>query len=233
MSIKKSQKLKNLQQLLVLNDFSNQKLNHALREQSQHFDEAESRKKRFSLSPVWGFAAVFTLLLNLSIFSGWYFIYKQTILSFTSSPQVVGTLSLRGSIPDKIQIPELDLEQSILPASITNGIWQTSQTNPTYLISSARPDEGGNIVIYGHNLPGIFGKLKQLKVGQSVELTTQMGKLMRYEVAEIKVVKPSEVSIVEPTNFEVLTIYTCTGLFDSQRLVIRAYPKQAITQLGQ
>ena len=108
--------------------------------------------------------------------------------------------------------------------AIKNGVWDISYSNPTFLVSSARPGAGGNIVIYGHNKKAIFGNLPYLSLGQKVFVKDSKGDVRAYEVYQKDFVAPDRVDLVSPTNQEVLTIYTCWGLFDSQRVVVKAKP---------
>lgn len=174
----------------------------------------------------WMFLVGLTIGLNLLLISGWYLLYSKTVLSFATIPQVTARLELRGSIPTKIEIPSISLSQLIELGSINDkGVWSISPSSATYLDNSARPAEGSNIVVYGHNKNAIFGGLRRVKLQDKITLTTESGKTYEYEVGEIAVVKPTDIVVVLPTDNEVLTVYTCTGFLDSMRLVIKAYPK--------
>jgi len=106
--------------------------------------------------------------------------------------------------------------------TIKDGVWQISYDNPTFLDSSARPATGGNIVIYGHNKKAIFGNLPYLSLGQKIIVKTADGKTYTYEAYWKDFVASDRVDLVSPEPMEELTIYTCWGLFDSRRAVIKA-----------
>lgn len=163
------------------------------------------------------------LLIFVGVF---YYFYAETVLSFKASPVVVAQAELRGATPTHITIPNLKVGLDITPTFIQDGIWQVSDTTAAYLESSARPEEGGNIIIYGHNKRELFGPLRLIKLGDTINLTADDGKQYAYKVAEVRTVSPDAINEVMPTDYEVLTVYTCTGIFDSQRLVIKAYPTQ-------
>lgn len=112
----------------------------------------------------------------------------------------------------------------IVEAGKQNGVWTVSGTSANHVIQSAVPGESGNIVIYGHNLNTIFGYLMNVKVGDVVDLRTTEGSLHRYKVTETRYVDPSQTQLLAPTKTEALTLYTCTGLLDSLRFVVRAVP---------
>jgi LPXTG-site transpeptidase (sortase) family protein len=173
-----------------------------------------------------------TLLLlgiNLFVAGTLYLLYKKTVLSFTVSPVVTADAHLRRDLPTRISIDSAHINLAIQEATIENGIWETSNTHATHLDASLRPGEGGNIVIYGHNLKRIFGPLHVVKKGDKINIQTADNKLYEYTVQNIETVSPSAIEKVLPTDHEVLTIYTCTGLLDSQRLVITAFPSRVAT----
>lgn len=171
-------------------------------------------------------AAVMIFGLQLCLASGWYYLYHQTILSFKTSPSIVADAHLRAAVPTEIVIKNAGINLPITQAAITDGVWQTSDTTATHLNTSARPLEGGNIVVYGHNLRKIFGNLTKVNIGDSLLLNTQDGKQIEYVVEEKSVVSPEDIAQVLPTDHEVLTVYTCTGFLDSKRLVLKAVPRR-------
>lgn len=147
--------------------------------------------------------------------------WQLRVLSFAQVPAAVAT---GGEIPNQIIIPSLKIDIPVDEAEIKEGIWQISYKNATFLKTSARPGMGGNIVIYGHNKKAIFGSLPYLALGQKVILKTREGKTYEYEVYRKEFVAPSRVDLVSPTDHEELTLFTCWGLFDGRRVVVKARP---------
>jgi LPXTG-site transpeptidase (sortase) family protein len=160
----------------------------------------------------------------LLITSGFYLWYRQTTLSFSTPHIPVEAPIKAGSEPRHLSITSAGIDVGIQPALIKDGIWQTSQNSATHLFTSARPTEAGNIVIYAHNKKDLFGNLRLVKIGDAISVTTEHGTTHTYIVKDVKTVKPSDIQEVLPSANEVLTLYTCTGLLDSQRLVIKAFP---------
>ncbi|QQG41416.1 MAG: sortase [Candidatus Woesebacteria bacterium] len=130
----------------------------------------------------------------------------------------------RGELPVQITIPSIKIDQPIDVGTIQNGVWLISYEHPTFLDTSARPGTGGNTVIYGHNKKVIFGNLPYVSIGQNVFIKVASGKIYKYEIYQKDFVSPDRIDLVSPENKEDLTIYTCWGLFDSQRAVIKARP---------
>jgi LPXTG-site transpeptidase (sortase) family protein len=174
--------------------------------------------------PKWFLVLLLFLSLQAMLGSGWYLLYRRTILSFKVSPTITATAHLRGSLPVTVTIPTVSIENKVMPATIQDGIWQTSDTTATHLVTSARPGEGGNIVIYAHNRAHLFRNLKDAQKGDVVNITTDNGTVYEYTIGEKKVVTPDEIDVVLPTDHEILTVYTCTGFLDTKRLVVKAYP---------
>lgn len=148
--------------------------------------------------------------------------YKIRILSFSQVP-VAESVKL-GQVPTQVTIPSIKLDLPIETGKIVEGVWQISETSATFLESSAPPKTGGNIVVYGHNKKAIFGSLPYIEVGNEIYIKTTEGQIHIYEVYKKEIVNPTRVDLVSPTGFEELTIYTCWGLFDQKRVVIKAKP---------
>lgn len=93
------------------------------------------------------------------------------------------------------------------------------------LPSTSTPDKGGNTVIGCHRYLYTSGSktcfnLDKVKVGDSIVVDWK-GMRYYYKVREIKIVKPSEISILNPTREAILTVFTCTPKFTSkERLIV-------------
>lgn len=160
------------------------------------------------------------------ILSGLYLYINQTHTE--KVPEILQKnqfISFKDRIPANLYIPALNKYIQVETGSITNGIWYISKNKATYLTRSGIPGETGNIVIYGHNKKSIFGDLVLLKPGDPIIIETIDKNIFRYIVTKSLTVDPDNISIAYPTPTERLTLYTCTGLFDSKRLVIQAIPK--------
>jgi len=95
------------------------------------------------------------------------------------------------------------------------------------------PGESGNMAITGHSSyfpwdPGrfkdVFALLHEVVTGDKIVVYWE-GKKYIYEVTEIKVVLPSDISILKQTPDTTLTLITCTPVGTNlKRLVVRAKP---------
>lgn len=116
------------------------------------------------------------------------------------------------------------VDTDIEPTLYHDGNWTISPTKASFLATSGSVGEGKNIVIYGHNTRSILGNIRALRGGEEVVLTTAAGDTKKYTVTSMREVVPTETSLVLPTDSEVLTLYTCSGVFDSKRFIVRAVP---------
>ncbi len=183
-----------------------------------------SKELKKKLKAIWPKSKSFVLILcGTILFSfGAYRYFSTRILSFSKAPPETITTVKRAELPARITIEDLKIDLPMEEGFIKNGVWQISDTSASHLNTSARPGEGGNIVIYGHNKKIIFGSLPFARIGAKIVVTDKTGKKYNYEVTSKDNVSPDRVDLLYPTSSEELTIYTCTGLFDSQRFILKA-----------
>lgn len=115
---------------------------------------------------------------------------------------------------------DVDIDEEVY----VDGVWTVSENHASYLASSARPGEAGNLILYGHNQRTIMGNLRALKGYETITLTLSDGSTRDYQIVSQKEVKPTDTRLLQPTDSEVLTLYTCSGFMDSRRYVVRAVP---------
>ena len=119
-----------------------------------------------------------------------------------------------------IEIPSIQLKYPII--NQTND--KTMKISVTKL-TGGNINEIGNYCIAGHNnLDGtMFGKIKNLKNGDTIKLTNLYGETIEYKIFDMYVIDPNDVSctdIVEEGTREV-TLITCTN-GRKNRLVTKA-----------
>jgi LPXTG-site transpeptidase (sortase) family protein len=151
---------------------------------------------------------------------------QQRTLSFNTVPSVEKHVSAfsTSDVPASIDIPKRGINLDIKPAKINNGQWEISPDSASFLSQSSVPGKGGNIVIYAHNKRDLFGNLIAAEYGDIIHIRTNKGTIQEYQIRKKFIVSPDKIEVVEPTSYEVLTLFTCVGFADSQRLIIQAYP---------
>ncbi len=153
-----------------------------------------------------------------------YIYHRSLALSRAQAARITIVAPKAAPLPTHIFIP-WNTDANIEPLSFTAGQWGISDTKVTYLLGSARPGEKGNIIMYGHNKREILGNIRALKGGERITIRTEDGKDHIYIVKLTREVEPTDVSLLSPTKDEVLTLYTCSGFWDSKRFIVQALPQ--------
>ncbi|MBU4331595.1 class E sortase [Patescibacteria group bacterium] len=148
---------------------------------------------------------------------------KKELLNY-QEPQPVATQLARIEPVNKIIIPKIGVDMKIIEGADANVLYQGAWHIP----GTSAPDKGGNTVISAHRYlyqppsSRTFYLLDKLGVGDIVKVIWR-DKEYQYQVKEIKVVDPGQVEILSNTTQPVLTLFTCTPLFTSEkRLVVVA-----------
>lgn len=125
----------------------------------------------------------------------------------------------QSSVPQRIVIDSLEVDLPVISANIENNKFETTKDGVSYLASSGVPGKSGNVILYGHNWANILGNLPKIKVGDTVKIYASSGEFHEYKIDYTAKVTPDEVHILNQTEDARVTIYTCTGLFDTKRFV--------------
>lgn len=171
------------------------------------------------------------ILQSLSLLTvGAYMVYlheSPSLLAFNNYQYNKNVTSdvVKGEIPQRITITSQGIDLPIFPATIKNNIWPTTDLGASYLTSSPLPGDEGNSVIYAHNWTSLFGKLRNVKVGDNVVVTYPDKTKKTFIIEYTSMVSPNESTILAPSKDKRITLYTCTGWFDSERFVAVAVLK--------
>lgn len=120
----------------------------------------------------------------------------------------------------RIVIPVIDVDAPV----VEGDDWETLKKGAGHHIGSADPGERGNCVISAHNdiYGEIFRDLPDLKVGDEVAVHTQT-QVYRYVVQQTRIIEPTEVEVMAPTQAPVLTLISCYPYgVDTHRIVVIA-----------
>ena len=96
--------------------------------------------------------------------------------------------------------------------------------------SGSDPGEIGNTIITGHRFKYLppnnltFYLFHKLEIEDLVYVIWE-GEEIYYEISEIKIVEDTDMSVMDQTDDETLTMFTCTPIYSTkQRLVVTAKP---------
>lgn len=103
----------------------------------------------------------------------------------------------------RISIPKIDLSAIVVEGTDHRAL----KLGPGHLSGSALAGAEGNAVITAHR-DTFFRHIVELKKGDRI-MVQRDGRTFTYEVAGQKIVKPDEISVVQPTNDNRLTLITC------------------------
>lgn len=135
-----------------------------------------------------------------------------------ASPVNIG----RQAKPQRVAIPTLGINIPISEGGVVNGEWILSETTVLFLPTSGSLGEGYNTILYAHKRSGLFLNLKNIKRGAEIFIQDTNGQNFTYRVYFIERVKASEVSKLKSGIKDTLTLFTCDGLFDELRLIVKA-----------
>lgn len=126
-----------------------------------------------------------------------------------------------GDILCILRIPCIDSENPVREG-VSGGVLADSLGHEP---ETAMVGDKGNCVIAGHRnytFGQYFNRLNEVSLGDMIYVDTATD-TYSYSVTDIKVVEPEDLSVLESTDTEQLTLYTCTPLYlATHRLVIVA-----------
>ena len=125
-----------------------------------------------------------------------------------------------------VKIPKIEIEYPILAIDTVNPE-ETKEPMKFAIVRywGGRVNEYGNLSIAGHNnYDGtMFGKTKNLEIGDIIELTDEHKNTISYKIYNKFVTDPNDVSILktEDNTVREVTLITCTN-GNKERLILKA-----------
>jgi sortase A len=138
----------------------------------------------------------------------------STTTTFPDAPPPAPT----GQAVAIIRIPKIGVDKAVVQGVALSDL----KKGPGHYPTTPMPGQPGNAAIAGHRTTygAPFFSLNELNKGDKIYVTTAQG-AFEYHVRETKVVRPSEVSVLNATTDNRLTLTTCNPRFSaSQRLVV-------------
>jgi sortase A len=109
----------------------------------------------------------------------------------------------RGDAIARLEVPRLSISAMVLEGDDAGVLFR----GVGHISGTAFPGEGGNVCLAAHR-DTFFRPLKDIRVGDSIEVTTWDGSLT-YEVDSVLIVDPDDVWVTRPTPEERLTLISC------------------------
>ena len=126
-----------------------------------------------------------------------------------------------------LRIPKINVEVPVLEGtddlSLNRGVGHVTGTG--------NPGQDGNVAIAGHR-DGFFRGLKDVVLGDKVEFVTPR-RTETYVIDRITIVRPSDVSVLQPRSHPSLTLITCYPFYfigsAPQRYIVQASVVESAT----
>ena len=128
---------------------------------------------------------------------------------------------MESGVVGQLKIPSINVDVMIAPG-VTDDVLKNAVG---WMTSTSLPEENSNIAIAGHRshtYGQFFHRMGEVEIGDIVYLETHSGEY-KFEVYDISVVLPDDLSVLEPTEEAELTLITCEPLYSDQfRLIVKA-----------
>ena len=178
------------------------------------------KKARFYLSVSAVYAL--TLLFAVSAFDVGLFRKKPDLIYATpiTPVSITEAVIVTAGKPASIAIPRLaiDLPTDDGVYDAANKTWSLSGTRAHFALPSVvANDYQGTTLIYGHNNKDVFGKLKQLAPGDSMQIKAVNGHVFNYTFEKASDVQPNDLSVFKVDGPPRAVLQTCSGSWNEIR----------------
>jgi sortase A len=168
-----------------------------------------------------------------AVFLGWYLLqhaitaYEQAAANrelesvhlAVAEPLSTASRLATGSLIGRMEIPRVGVSAIVREGDDT----ATLRHAVGHIPDTALPGRPGNAGLAGHR-DTFFRGLKNVRVGDHITVTTARG-VLEYKVRDTRVVDPADVSVLNPTDRQTLTLVTCYPFY-----YIGAAPRRFIVQ---
>lgn len=127
-----------------------------------------------------------------------------------------------GLNPHRIQIPAHKIDIEVQPGGIANGEWILTAKSAYFMPREFILDDNLNAIIYAHKRVGLFINLYQVNIGDQIIITDETGRAYTYQVVKTLVSDPKNLDNLKADGVNFITLITCDGVFDTERLVVKA-----------
>ena len=141
------------------------------------------------------------------------------------SPQRIAAWQSTQTLPRELPLAVLRIARIHLVVPVLEGTSDvTLNRGVGHIEETALPGTGGNSGIAGHR-DGFFRSLEDVRLGDAIELETLQERQL-YRIERIWIVNPEEVSVLDSTPAQSITLVTCYPFYfvgsAPQRYIVRA-----------
>lgn len=143
---------------------------------------------------------------------------SQFIAAPQKHPEAVKEIS---SNPSVLVIPKIGLHVRLVPGGIMQGKWILADTAVQFIPLTGDAILDDKLILYAHKRAGLFLALSDVNTSDSIFIITDKNVLREYRIYAIERAKPDEIEKLGAPDHTVV-LFTCDGLFDQYRLVVKA-----------
>jgi LPXTG-site transpeptidase (sortase) family protein len=162
-----------------------------------------------------------TLLFALYIFRPLSYPGAKVLAAKTpAAPSFMQIKQITSGKPVRVVIPSVGIDLPVDEGvyNPTDNSWTLSGYHAQFAtLSSLANDNNGNTFIYGHNNKYVFGPIKQIVPGALAEVYTDNNHVFSYNFEATTTFKPDDTTIFDYRGPSILTIQTCSGVWNEQR----------------
>jgi sortase A len=145
---------------------------------------------------------------------------RQEVGVNSTIPAVPASLTRQSGLLGRLEIPRLGLSVMV----VEGDDHRTLRRAVGHVPGTALPGQDGNTALTGHR-DTFFRPLRNIRPEDIITLTTLQGRY-RYRVLSTQVVNPDDVSVLEASQKEILTLITCHPFYfvgaAPNRFIVRA-----------
>lgn len=176
--------------------------------------------------PYFAVASVITVIsfMHIAGFTGSFMPRVIAELTDSKTPVVASTpVRSDKSVPTAITISKVGIALPVVSVPLENGTWKVNEGVANYAEgTSFVSDKEGNVGIYAHDKANGFTRIKELQVGDTIEIRTSDNYIALYTIRSKYDTIPSNVEEFNVTDEPTLTLVTCTGTLSEKRHIVKA-----------
>jgi sortase A len=133
---------------------------------------------------------------------------STTSTTVTDDPELLSTINAKdGDRIARIEMPSINVKQIVVSGVTINDL----RKGPGHYRTTALPGQRGNAAIAAHRtgFGGPFGDIDKLRTGDKIIVSYRNHDRYVYSVRDSRVVPPSDVSVLDPSEEAILTLTTC------------------------
>lgn len=139
------------------------------------------------------------------------------IATVPAPPQAPTTLSGK---PVRVVVPsqaiDLPIDDGLYDAATAT--WTLSNDRAYYATPTVPAnDKTGSTLIYGHNIPAVFGNIHTLAPGSAMQVYTENGMVFHYKFSSAEETTPDSMHLISSTGAPNVILQTCSGIWSEWR----------------